>query len=454
MRAARVFNNEQGQLMPMVLGLLVIAAVISVAFVALVVTRQQLVGYRYRVLAARYAAEAGIERAIWELRGPDRVLGLRVPLGNGSGGRFAVESVDDQGGGFLRIVSRGEFRGLTRKVQATVKLSPGVLRYALFGDRLLRFEGSESRTYVVPASSARGCASGGLFGSNREVWIATPGVAINDFAGTLLPLRDGDQSDRVLTATGQLVLPAGAVLTFGGDHRPVDDPAELSLEDIKLGAAIVVGGPPEEPPSIDRAVLQSLAEANTANAELNEAVGRRMGRPDLRLKRNSVYEREDFDLIVRYLTLAPGEVLTGPIFVRSSAVVPDGASIRIVDGFLATEGSLTIKTGGRLEVRHSLRSRLLPGVVTIGATAPLVVQQHGTLVVDGLVYAGRIFDAGEGAVIDIVGSLMAADPLLSFRNHSATVVVRYDPAVLGTIGIRPPPGVGAVVRIVAWTEVR
>jgi hypothetical protein len=146
--------------------------------------------------------------------------------------------------------------------------------------------------------------------------------------------------------------------------------------------------------------------------------------------------------------------LTGPVYVRGPVVIAGGTGIRIRDGFLVTEGSLTLGPGARLDVRHSPRSRLFPGVVTIGEAAPLVVQQGAVLIADGLVYAERIFDAGEGAVIDIVGALIAADPLLSFRNHSATVVIRYDPAVLGTIGIRPPSGVEAVARIIAWRDVR
>jgi hypothetical protein len=468
-RWLRVLGNEQGQLLPMALGVMLVAGMISVIFTAYVVTSQQLAGHRYRVLAGRYMAEAGVERALWALqRGPDNwssLRGLAEPLEAGSlRGSFTIDAVVDRGGGLYDITSTAEVRGTRRAVRATAKLSPPVLQFALFGSRLLRFEG-ESRTYVVPDSAPSACVAEARLSSNGEIWLVNEGVAINDFDGTVLRLRDGDQPDHALRGNGsgrpspadpvgQIIVPDGAALTFGSTHYHLEDPFDIPRLAVRVGAAIIDEGRPEDLPDVDRAALRSLATRNAANAELNEIVGRQMGRLGLRLKRDSVYVREEFELIVAYLAYAPAQSLTGPVYVRGPVVIPDGASVRIRDGSLVTEGSLTLEPGSSLEVRHSPRSRLLPGVVTIGESSPLVVQQDAVLIVDGLVYAERIFDAGEGATIDIAGALIAADPLLSFRNHSATVVIRYDPAVVGTIGIRPPSSVRAVARIVAWTEVR
>jgi hypothetical protein len=477
-RWLRVLGNEQGQLLPMALGVMLVAGMISVIFTAYVVTSQQLAAHRYQVLAGRYMAEAGVERALWALqRGPDNwssLRGLAETLEAGSlRGSFTIDAVVDRGGGLYDITSTAEVRGTRRAVRATAKLSPPVLQFALFGSRLLRFEG-ESRTYVVPDSAPSACVAEARLSSNGEIWLVNEGVAINDFDGTVLPLREGDLSDYALLGNGssgsvppqalserqrvegigQIIVPDGAALTFGSTHYHLEDPFDIPRLAVRVGAAIIDEGRPEDLPDVDRAALRSLATRNAANAELNETVGRQMGRLGLRLKRDSVYVREEFELIIAYLAYAPAQSLTGQVYVRGPVVIPDGASVRIRDGSLVTEGSLTLQPGSRLEVRHSPRSRLLPGVVTIGEASPLVVQQDAVLIVDGLVYAERIFDAGEGAVVDIVGALIGGDPLLSFRNHSASVVIRYDPVVLGTLGIRPPSGVWAVARIIGWAEVR
>ncbi|HEV8354559.1 MAG TPA: hypothetical protein VGR24_10265 [bacterium] len=466
-RWRRYLANEDGSLLPMALGVLLVTGMIAVMFTAYVVTRQQLAAHRYRTLAGRYVAEAGVERALWALQrdpgGGARLRGLSEVLESGSlQGTFTVDAVTDNGGGLFEITSSAVVRGARRAIRATAKLSPPVLRFAMFGSRLLRFEGT-SRTYVVPGASVSTCADVARLSSNGEIWLVNEGVAINDFNGTVLPLREGNRSDHALLGngsatpdepTGQIVVPKGASITFGSTHYHLEGPFEIPRLAVSVGASIVDGTDPQELPAVDTAALRALAAANAANAGLNENVGRRFGRAGLRLKRDSSYGREEFELIVAYLAGAPAQALTGPVFVRGPVVIPESAEIRVRDGFLAAEGSLRVAPGALLDVRHSPRSRLFPGVVTIGETAPLVVQQGAVLIADGLVYAERIFDAGEGAVIDIVGALIGADPLLSFRNHSATVVIRYDPAVLGTVGIRPPAGAGTIARIIAWTEVR
>ncbi len=60
-------GDQRGQLIPMVLAVLVIIITTSSAFVMNLAVRQQLGGRRYRVTAARYLAEAALERARWAL---------------------------------------------------------------------------------------------------------------------------------------------------------------------------------------------------------------------------------------------------------------------------------------------------------------------------------------------------------------------------------------------------
>lgn len=462
-------NNEHGQLMPMVMGVMAVVAIISVSFVTSVIVRQQLGGHRSRVVAARYLAEAGVERALWALENGSESglssLGSPSVLSVGAlQGTFTAEVTPPNENGLISIRALGEVGGVRRSVRVVAKLSPHVLTYAMFGDRLIRFEGSESRTYVTPVVASTGRAEGGQLASNGEIWFAGPGISVNDFTGAVLSLRDGELPDHALLGPGlsagreradggigTLVLAEGGTLTFGESHQLITGAGSLQARGVRTEMDVASIREREILPLIDRIPLRTLAEANTANSGLNEEVGAR-GWAALRSKRDSVYEREDFLHILEYMGKVSAKPLSGPVYVKGPVVVPEGATLQILDGFLAVEGSLTVQIEGRLEVRHATRSRTFPGIVTIGEV-PIVVQKRGILIVDGLVYARGTFDAAEKSVIDIKGALLAADPRLSIRNHDATVVVRYDPVVLITVGIQPRLGLGrTIARVVSWED--
>ncbi len=60
--------------------------------------------------------------------------------------------------------------------------------------------------------------------------------------------------------------------------------------------------------------------------------------------------------------------------------------------------------------------------------------------------------AADEARADIVGAALSADRGLSFRNVAATVVIRYDPAVLGTPGLHVAADAPVVAWVAAWEE--
>jgi hypothetical protein len=72
--------------------------------------------------------------------------------------------------------------------------------------------------------------------------------------------------------------------------------------------------------------------------------------------------------------------------------------------------------------------------------------------VHGLVYINRVINVEEGARVDVVGAIVGNDPSLSFRNHATTVVIRYDPAVLGTPGLRVLREGPVVAWVALWEE--
>jgi hypothetical protein len=58
----------------------------------------------------------------------------------------------------------------------------------------------------------------------------------------------------------------------------------------------------------------------------------------------------------------------------------------------------------------------------------------------------------DGARVDVIGVVLTGDPDLSFRNASGAVVIRYDPAVMGTPGLRLPADAPVVAWVAAWQE--
>jgi hypothetical protein len=104
-----------------------------------------------------------------------------------------------------------------------------------------------------------------------------------------------------------------------------------------------------------------------------------------------------------------------------------------------------------LEVTHSAATRTLPGILVQDPGA-LVVAEGARLRVHGLVYANRVIDIGRGARVDVVGAVLGGDQGLSVRNYAATVVIRYDPAVLGTPGLRGAAEAPVVAWVATWEE--
>jgi hypothetical protein len=63
-----------------------------------------------------------------------------------------------------------------------------------------------------------------------------------------------------------------------------------------------------------------------------------------------------------------------------------------------------------------------------------------------------VIDLGEGAHVDVVGAVASADRGLSVRTVAATLVIRYDPAVLGTPGLVVAADAPVVVWVALWEE--
>jgi hypothetical protein len=144
--------------------------------------------------------------------------------------------------------------------------------------------------------------------------------------------------------------------------------------------------------------------------------------------------------------------LRGVIYVKDGgASLFEGQRLQIVDGTLIAESTVYLAPGASLEILHSPVTRRLPAIITLDKGS-LTLTRGTRLRVHGLVYANGTIDAGTGARADVVGAVLSDDPEFSFRTLGASVVIRYDPAVLGTPGLKVPTRAPVVAWIAAWEE--
>jgi hypothetical protein len=142
---------------------------------------------------------------------------------------------------------------------------------------------------------------------------------------------------------------------------------------------------------------------------------------------------------------------TGVVYVTGEVTLGAGRRVHISDGTLVADDSVMVGDRAALQITHTAATRALPGLIVLDP-GRLAVGRAARLDVHGLVYAGRVFDAIYDAKVHIVGSVIGADPVISVNNLAATVVIRYDPAVLGTPGLKVPDGSPVVAWVAGWEE--
>lgn len=450
---------------------LVIFFLITVSSASFIWFMQQLqtrAGMRYRSAAAMAIAEAGIHRALsaLEMAPPDgRTLGrfwrptaysesMRVgPLE----GRFTVSIIDDAGGAVV-ITSVGEVAGVTRRLRAHVHLTSPALLASLNGASLIRLDKPPTVTFSLSYGAAIRDWPWIHLAAGRGISLATSDVSVNDPSADLVtgpgpldaPTRAPDATP-VRPMPVRLAMPRGAELMLDPGRQHVDV-QQLRAMGMQVHGDILRSEALTQFPEVDRSFYERLAAANVANAHLNRAAGQYLGDGEFAHKQDSLYSQREFELLQTYLAagILPAR-FTGIVYVRGRVALLEGQQMQITDGALIAEGSVLASLGSSLEITHSATTRTLPGIITLDY-GPLVVARGARLRVHGLVYASRVIYIGEGAHVDIVGSVLGNDGGLSFRNSSGVVVIRYDPAVLGTPGLRVPIGAPVVAWVSAWEE--
>jgi hypothetical protein len=372
--------------------------------------------------------------------------------------RFTVTVADGPGGSVV-ITSTGEAGGRTRRLRAHVHLASPALLVALYGASVVHLERPPASIVVLPYGAGIGDRPWMQIAAGREIGFATADVSINDpsrqFEIAAGPADRGDPAlrptDEIRPGPVRVLLARDAGLTIGSDHQRVNV-QQLRAMGIYLHGAVFYREALPTLPSVDRTYYRGLAEANTANAAVNAAAGRYFGDDALTRKRDSLYEHVDFERVMAFLaTGREAPMLSGIVYLRGGLSLVEGQRLRIVDGGLVAESSVFVDEGASLEVTHTAATRTLPGIIVLDDGA-LVVTRRGRLRVHGLVYVNRMIDLGVDARIDIVGGVAGNDPEVSFRNYAASVVIRYDPAIMGTPGLRVPDASPVAGWVAAWEE--
>lgn len=430
-------------------------------------------GARYRDAAAAALAEAGVHRALAILESlPGAPAASDVADGSSTGG-FSID-IADGGDGEMIVTSTGEFGGVGRRIRARVVLASPALLAAIYSASTVRLEpGAE--TFLVPynpnpgGSPSDGTRPGDAgsdwiaardrpwvhIAARRGLWLSTRNVSVNE------PLGAFDTSpgpvDGPLPAATRAPAPLRILLSREADLVTEPDLRRTELHRLRTLGANVDGEVRRvdafpAAPQIDRAYWRAAAAANTANAALHQAAGEYLLDQGLAQKTDSVYTAREFERLLDYLaTGRRAPVLRGVVYVTGEVALAPGRRLRITDGALIADDWVQIGDQADLRIIHSAATRALPGLLVLDP-GRLTVGRGARLDVHGLVFVGRVFDMIYGAQVHIVGSVIAADPVIGFNNLAATAVIRYDPAVLGTRGLRVPAGSPVVAWVAVWEE--
>lgn len=464
--ALRLLAGQTGQVLLVVLVILLVVTGSSASFIWFMNQQQSRAGTRHRELAALRLAEAGVYRTLAILESewppspdpgspqPPEPWEERIAVGPLEG-RLSV-SVDRDTGGTLLVTSRGEVGGSVRRLRARVTLASPALLVALYGATVVQFDRPPAALFILPYGAGFRDRPWFHIAAGQEVSFVQTRVVLNDAAHLPDPFPGPVDSPepplagrRPAIDPVRILLAADARLTLEESSVTV---AQLRVAGIRLDESLRRVDRLSPLPEVDREYYRTLASANTANAALNRGAGRLTGDQDLELKADSLYSRDQMVQVLTYLeTLTPPLPMRGVIYVSGRVTVPARSRVHIAEGTLIAESTVLVDQEAELRVTHGPSTRSLPGIITLRNGA-LIVAKDARLRAHGLIYTNRVFDTAPGALVEVVGALVSNDPSISVRTNAATVVIRYDPAVLGTPGLSAASEGRVIAWVAAWEE--
>ena len=449
-----------------VVGLVAVLA-LTASYVWITDRQQRVAGHRYASTAALALAEAGIHRALWHLEhgGPVRAPwtwrsdGPRSGAGADPGlpGGVVRVDVEPRPDGTYIITSEGQAGGHARRLLAVARFAPVGLRAGLF---------TAGTLYLAPPPAAIH-VTGPLepwsapwvhVGVGDDLWLGSMTSAFNRSMSAVptrpatgtRPARHPVPSPTSRPLPVRVLARTPFPVTVGSAREPLLPPQLANL-----GFAVRRFPAGAWTPVVDWEALRRLALANEQNAELNHLVGRWTGDTELAAQRTAQYTHQQFQRIALYLHHAGASNLglRGPVAVEGVVELPARVRVAVTDGALLIQGGLFLNSGAAVEISHGLRDRQLPGLIVLGSPGTVHVGAGGLLRADGLVLTDGPFVVDAAGHAEVVGALVSRAPDVGIRNFG-TLVVRYDPAVPGTVGVRPgAPGAGSI-WVERWEDVR
>jgi len=384
--------NKRGNII-LVFILMTALIVIAASFIFLISGKMRNITYELSSMRALYVAEAGLQKAMWDLStSPEaggqglswRTTGQEESYGLGK----YIFSISDAGGNRVLIVSTAEVFGAARGVSQKVNLAklPAAFDYAVF-----------SNSGFTAVGDVR--ISGDIFGDGN---ISLLGSCV--------------------VANGEVFHPAGATVTGSGTSQFVD------------------GGTPDPVPAMP--VLVTTYYNNQIAIAEGEAAGNKTYTSDINLNGSTVYVKGDVDISGSGNISGPGAIVaTGSISISGSHT-SDGSDIKFISkNDMSLSGSSTIPNSlfySKSNLKISGTERIIAGSFISGGDLTM----SGTSTLQGLAYA--LGDAKFGGNVSCVGSL-AASRLISL---GGSVSITFDrdalpsdvPAGFTSEGIAPIKG--------------
>jgi hypothetical protein len=428
-------------------------------------------GRSQRGAAALYLAEAGAEKALWYLA---QSAEATPPTSNHAvsagyqeqhdSGRFVIETLTTVSPGTFEVTVRGEVGDATRRIRVTARLVPKALGFGLYAGDSAAFI-HQARLYVVPAPPAKKSDRRlGDIAIAQWLWVEE-GTRVNTLDGEQLDLSTGVIRDYALygrssalgtgsqeqDALPDLVATGAVPLAYGRDRDPLHDATALRFKYPTVHMRSLKSDPVTMP-GVDLERYSALAQENHRNVDLNRAVGQWMHDPNLRDKRDSHYSQEQMEWILSYLrsanrARARGQEIgmKGVVFVNGVVTIRD--TLRIDDGALVVRGIVGVMQRAHLEVRHGSGGAGLPGLIAFGDGGRIRIAPQATVAADGVVLASTGLEVVR-ARLEVTGAILTGQGLL---NDGGLVTVRYQPSVLGTVGLKSTNDV--LLLPVSWREI-
>jgi len=458
-----ITRPEAGFALLLMLVIMIVISGTSVSFIGFMNRAQTYSGDRYRARAAMAVAESGVHRAlqIFESTAPNgtdgrtwRPAGFSELLRGSIESRFTLSAVEEPDGAIM-ITSTGEVAGTVRHLRARIYLASPVLLAGLTGWGTVMIEKPPATLDIVPYARAGVDRPWVHVLAGEGLWLENDNVAMNTSKGPNFESGPGEgRAARRTTSTN--ITPPDPIRIIVGPRASL----KLAQRQVAGGQLRPVGAPIDRVsvvesfatrPTVDRVFYRALASSNMSNAEINNAAGKYVGDSGLTSKFDSLYTAMQFEKLQLYLrTESQRTLLRGVVYVTGGVSLAEADDLRISDGALVTEGMLQVGPRSSLRVSHSPATRTLPGLIVLDSG--LIVRSGALLEAQGLVLSEGAVEGGDGAKIDIVGALVSMDAGLSFRNQGTHVVIRYDPAVLGTPGLVVQPDSPVVAWVATWEE--